>query len=292
MVNELLDCEHNLKVAIHAATQQPCPPQLAEALSYAVFPGGARVRPKLCIAVALANGNQMPRLAMMAAVAIEMLHCASLVHDDLPCFDDATERRGKPSVHAKFGERIAVLAGDALIVNALQQVSNCGFHGGDAQRLALVSQLVTQGVGAPMGICAGQAWECEPSVDTATYHQCKTGALFVAATGAGAAAAGVDHTRWQPLGSAIGQAYQVADDIQDCVGKSAQMGKPAGRDALLGRPNAVHELGLEGAVALLNTLLNDGISSIPDCQGRDLLISLVEKQSERFFPHGYHRRAA
>jgi len=292
MVNELLDCEHNLKVAIKAATQQPCPPLLAQALHYAIFPGGARVRPKLCIAVALANGNDNPRLAMMAAVAIEMLHSASLVHDDLPCFDDAIERRGKPSVHSAFGERIAVLTGDALIVNALQQITSCGFYDGDAQRLALVSQLITQGVGAPTGICAGQAWECEPTVDTATYHQCKTGALFVAATCAGAAAAGVDHQLWQPLGSAIGQAYQVADDIQDCIGSSAEMGKPAGRDAILGRPNAVHELGVEGAVALLNSLLNDGIGSIPHCSGRDLLISLVEKQSERFFPSGYHRRAA
>lgn len=292
MVNQLLDCEHNLKVAVKAATGKPCPPQLAQALNYAVFPGGARVRPKLCIAVALANGNDCPRLAMMAAVAVEMLHCASLVHDDLPCFDDATERRGKPSVHSAFGERIAVLTGDALIVNALQQIAACGFHGVDPQRLALVSQIVTAGVGAPTGICAGQAWECEPSVDTATYHQCKTGALFVASTCAGAAAAGVDYRQWQPLGSAIGQAYQVADDIQDCIGTSAQMGKPAGRDALLGRPNAVHELGIDGAVELLNTLLNSGINSIPQCSGRDLLISLVEKQSERFFPSGYHRRAA
>jgi geranylgeranyl diphosphate synthase, type II len=292
MANELLDCEHNLRVAIKKATESPCPPQLAQALEYAVFPGGARVRPKLCLAVALATGNDDPMLAMSAAVAIEMLHCASLVHDDLPCFDDATQRRGKPSVHASFGERIAVLTGDTLIVSAFEQLARCGFQISDARRLATVTQLVTRGVGAPQGICAGQAWECEPSVDTATYHQCKTGALFVAATCAGAAAAGEDYQQWLPLGSAIGQAYQVADDIQDCVGVSAQMGKPSGRDALLGRPNAVHELGLGGAITLLNNLLNDGIASIPQCAGRDLLVSLVEKQSERFFPSGYKRCAA
>ena len=292
MVNERLDCEHHLNMAIQAASTPPCPPQLARALNYAVFPGGARVRPKLCLAAAMANGDGDPRLGMAAAIAIEMLHCASLVHDDLPCFDDATARRGKPSVHSAFGERIAVLTGDTLIVSALQQLAVCGFHTKDPKRLATVSQIITAGVGAPQGICAGQAWECEPSIDTATYHQCKTGALFVAATCAGAAAAGQDHLPWAMLGSAIGQAYQVADDIQDCVGVSAQMGKPSGRDAVLGRPNAVHELGLEGAIKLLNQLLNEGIASIPDCTGKALLVSLVEKQSERFFPTGFARCAA
>ena len=108
-------------MAEHATAQ--CPPLLAQALNYAVFPGGARVRPKLCKAVALANNSSDVGLANAAATAVELLHCASLVHDDLPCFDDATQRRGKPSVHAKFGERIAVLTGDALIVAAFQTLS-------------------------------------------------------------------------------------------------------------------------------------------------------------------------
>ena len=92
-------------------------------LRYAVFPGGARIRPRLCLAVAQACGEDQPAVTDAAAAAIELLHCASLVHDDLPCFDDAPLRRGKPSVHRAFGERLAVLAGDALIVLAFETLA-------------------------------------------------------------------------------------------------------------------------------------------------------------------------
>ena len=137
------------------------------------FPGGARVRPQLCMAVALANNSSDRPLAAAAATAVEFLHCASLVHDDLPCFDDATERRGKPSVHAKFGERIAVLTGDALIVAAFQTLAVHAIHNVRAERVPLVLSILARGVGAPHGIAAGQAWECEPSVDVARYHRAK-----------------------------------------------------------------------------------------------------------------------
>ena len=118
MQDPLLDCEEDIRdyLAEHTTTQ--CPPLLAQAMEYAVFPGGARVRPQLCMAVALANNSSDRPLAAAAATAVEFLHCASLVHDDLPCFDDATERRGKPSVHAKFGERIAVLTGSSVVVSS------------------------------------------------------------------------------------------------------------------------------------------------------------------------------
>ena len=87
------------------------------------FPGGARIRPRLCLAVAQACGEDQPAVTDAAAAAIELLHCASLVHDDLPCFDDAPIRRGKPSVHRAFGEQLAVLAGDALIVLAFETLA-------------------------------------------------------------------------------------------------------------------------------------------------------------------------
>src|SRR5271166_3884954 len=96
------------------------PPLLIAAMRSAVFPGGARIRPRLCLAVARACAEDDPALAVAAATSIELLHCASLVHDDLPCFDDAATRRGRPSIHKAYGERIAVLAGDALIVLAFE----------------------------------------------------------------------------------------------------------------------------------------------------------------------------
>ena len=108
--------ETTLQIALCRATESECPPQLAAALRHAVFPGGARVRPRLCLAVAHACGDGEPALADSAAAAIELMHCASLVHDDLPCFDDADTRRGRPSVHKAFGQPLAVLTGDALIV--------------------------------------------------------------------------------------------------------------------------------------------------------------------------------
>ncbi|HEY5283539.1 MAG TPA: polyprenyl synthetase family protein, partial [Polyangia bacterium] len=112
-----------LKRVVAKATAAPCPAHLAEAIRYAVFPGGGRVRPGLCLAVAKACGDDAPALADVAAVAVELLHCASLVQDDLPCFDDAPLRRGQPSLHSRFGEATAILVGDALIVMTFDAVA-------------------------------------------------------------------------------------------------------------------------------------------------------------------------
>ena len=292
MDRQLLDCEPALERAVALAASKHCPPQFASALHYAVFPGGARVRPQLCMAVAAANGDTDGTLASAAATAIELLHCASLVHDDLPCFDDATERRGKPSVHSAFGERLAILAGDALIVAAFQSLGRAVGTTVSPERTGLVLGLVARGVGAPHGIAAGQAWECEPRVDVSRYHRAKTGALFVAATAAGAAAAGVDPGAWELLGEKIGEAYQVADDIQDATADEATLGKPTGIDAALDRPSAVSELGVEGAVNRLRLLLEEGLEVIPACAGRSQLQDLVRLQSRRFMPSCAGRDAA
>lgn len=292
MENGLLDCEQYLEEAMAEHATAQCPPLLAQALNYAVFPGGARVRPKICKAVALANNSSDVGLADAAASAIELLHCASLVHDDLPCFDDATQRRGKPSVHAKFGERIAVLTGDALIVAAFQTLATHAIHAVRTERVPLVTAIVARGVGAPHGICAGQAWECERSVDLSRYHRAKTGALFVAATCAGAAAAGVDPGPWVNLGASIGEAYQVADDIKDAISDPETLGKPTGIDVKLDRPSAVRELGLDGAVTRLKQCLEAGLDSMPACAGQDLLQKIVRAQASRFVPEKIAQVAA
>ena len=292
MENGLLDCEQYLEEAMAEHATAQCPPLLAQALNYAVFPGGARVRPKICKAVALANNSSDVGLANAAASAIELLHCASLVHDDLPCFDDATQRRGKPSVHAKFGERIAVLTGDALIVAAFQTLATHAIHAVRTERVPLVTAIVARGVGAPHGICAGQAWECERSVDLSRYHRAKTGALFVAATCAGAAAAGVDPGPWVNLGASIGEAYQVADDIKDAISDPEKLGKPTGIDVKLDRPSAVRELGLDGAVTRLKQCLEAGLDSMPACAGQDLLQKIVRAQASRFVPEKIAQVAA
>jgi geranylgeranyl diphosphate synthase type II len=205
------------------------------------------------------------------------------VHDDLPCFDDADMRRGRPSVHRAFGEPLAVLAGDALIVLAFQTVARAGC--GAPERLGPVINAIGDGVGVPFGIVAGQAWECEPRADLSEYQRQKTGALFAAASVAGAAAAGVaDAEAWRLLGDRLGEAFQVADDLRDAVEDEASIGKPVGRDKALGRPSAVLQLGLDGAVARLKTLANAAVESIPACPGRSLLRAAMLEEVGRLLP--------
>lgn len=282
--------EQALDAALATGKKSDCPPQLAAAVRHAVFPGGARIRPRLCLAVAGACGAGDPSAAEAAAISVELLHCASLVHDDLPCFDDAPIRRGKPSVHAAFGERLAVLTGDALIVLAFQALARGA--GGDVSRLTPLLLIVGRGVGMPSGIVAGQAWECEPRARLADYHRAKTGALFAAATMAGAASAGAEPGLWRALGERLGEAYQVADDLRDVAADPDEFGKPTGRDLALGRPSAAHELGIAGAVARLERLVVGAIESIPACLGAAELRTEILTQADRFLPKALTRRAA
>lgn len=274
--------EAALHHALDRAASPDAPPRLAAAMRHAVFPGGARLRPQLCIAVALACGDDAPEAADAAAVAVELLHCASLVHDDLPCFDDAETRRGRPSVHAAYGEALAVLAGDALIVAAFEGLALAAEAPRACTRLAALVRTVAAGVGAPHGIAAGQAWECEPRAPLKRYHLEKTGALFVAATRCGAIAAGADPSRWSALGARLGEAYQVADDLMDALGMNAD--KPLGQDAAHHRPNAVSQLGVKGAIARLEGLIAEAVRAVPDCPGADGLRDLVRAQATRLAP--------
>jgi geranylgeranyl diphosphate synthase type II len=266
------------------------PPRLAEAIRYAVFPGGARVRPRLCLAIAEACSNDAPRLAEATASAVELLHCASLVHDDLPCFDGSPLRRGKPSVHVAYGRPLALLTGDALIVHAFQSLAAGAAD--RPERLAAILQSVGSGVGLPGGIVAGQAWECESKVPLEAYQRAKTGGLFRAATMGGAAAAGVDPEPWRRLGELIGEAYQVADDLLDANGDPEVMGKPAGRDAALGRPNAVGEKGQGKSTQWLRRLVADAMQSIPACPGEGPLRRLIGAEAEHFVRLALNCRAA
>ena len=154
-MDRTLRLESALEALLGENALQGTPPRLLQALRYAVFPGGARVRPRLSLAVAMACGDDQPALADATAAAIELLHCASLVHDDMPCFDAAAMRRGKPSVHAAFGEPLALLAGDGSIVRAFEALALAAT---DAPlRLPQLLKLLGASVGAPNGIVAGQA---------------------------------------------------------------------------------------------------------------------------------------
>ena len=278
----LIRAEQAISAHFEQAAGAGGPPRLVAAMRHAVFSGGARIRPQLCMAVASACGDDAPQLTDAAAVALELMHCASLVHDDMPAFDNADTRRGRPSVHKAFSEPLALLAGDGLIVMAYRVMLSSPSPQTD--RLMALMDNLTQGVGLPFGIVAGQAWECETSADLGQYQRAKTGALFVAATRAGALSCGREPEPWAPLGAYLGEAYQVADDIRDVIAVAARLGKPVGQDALHARPSSAQALGLEGAIAHFDHLIEQASKSIPDCFYRDMLCQLVQHEAERLVP--------
>lgn len=278
--------ETRIEAAIGAAVASglgaDAPPRLSQALPYAVTPGGARIRPTILLSVALACGDDRPGLSDAAAAALELIHCGSLVHDDLPCFDDADLRRGKPTVHRAYSEPLAVLTGDSLIVLAFGTLARAAESAPD-RALGLIRVLACR-TGMPHGICAGQGWESEAQVDLSAYHRAKTGALFIAATQMGAIAAGQNPDPWTELGARIGEAFQVADDLRDALYDADTLGKPAGQDAVHARPSAVAELGVQGAIRRLRDILGGAIASIPSCRGEAMLADMVRRYAERMTP--------
>lgn len=249
--------ERALGAAVERATTAASPPRLREAIGYAVFPGGGRLRPSLCLAVAAACGDANPERAEAAAAAVELVHCASLVHDDLPCFDAAALRRGRATVHVRFGEPTAVLVGDALLVVAFETLA----------RASAVAELalLTTSTGPARGIIAGQAWENERAIPVDEYHRAKTAALFDAAAGMGAMSAEADPRPWRAFGELVGRAYQAADDVADATATELSIGKTTGRDAILDRPSAVRTYGVENARKRVLSLLEEAGAVVPHC---------------------------
>jgi geranylgeranyl diphosphate synthase, type II len=188
---------------------------LEESLRYALESGGKRVRPVLCLAVAEANGASVDD-ALPAAAALELVHTFSLVHDDLPSMDDDDERRGRPSTHVAFGEGVALLAGDALLAEAL--------------RLALryESEDVARDLAdAALGMIGGQYRDISgDDGDLEELHRLKTGRLFVAAVRLGLDVAGVEDARdeWVAFGEEVGLLFQVVDDLLDGDGYAERLG--------------------------------------------------------------------
>jgi geranylgeranyl pyrophosphate synthase len=195
---------------------------LEDALRYSLESGGKRVRPVLCLAVAEAGGATVED-ALPAAAALELVHTFSLVHDDLPALDDDDERRGRPSAHAEFGEGVALLAGDALLAEAV--------------RLALryeTNEIARELVTATLGMIGGQHRDITGNDgDLEALHRLKTGRLFVSAVRMGLEVANVpEHERapWLAFGDDVGLLFQVVDDILDGDGYADRLGgEEAGR---------------------------------------------------------------
>ncbi len=173
-----------LDQAIDTCGTMQTPPKLASAMRHAVFSGGNRLRSNLCLSViAACSGREAINNHTEAAISIELLHCASLVHDDLPCFDNALIRRGKPSVHVLYGEPLAILTGNGLMALAFSVIAKAKLEPSHQHQ---ITYILAQSIGAAGGLVAGQAWESELNVDIKTYHQAKTAVLFSAAAKIGA----------------------------------------------------------------------------------------------------------
>jgi geranylgeranyl diphosphate synthase type II len=210
-----------------------------------------------------------------------LLHCASLVHDDLPCFDDASVRRGRPSVHAAFGEELAVLAGDGLLGLAFEIIASARISAMIVPRLI---RHVARGVGPNGGLVAGQAWESEQSVDLRIYHKAKTASLFEASARVGALLGSDANSAWGEFGALLGEAYQVADDLRDSLDDEASLGKPIGQDLAHDRPNACVALGIDGVRERLRMLIDQAIEVMPSCTAPERVISWVQGFGTRLYP--------
>ncbi|MGE4062963.1 MAG: polyprenyl synthetase family protein [Rhodospirillaceae bacterium] len=227
--------------------------RVVEAMRYAALDGGKRLRPFLVCAGA--DLFAVPRgRALRAAAAIEMVHCYSLVHDDLPAMDDDDLRRGRPTVHRKFDEAAAILAGDALLTEAFAVLADGATHPDGAVRAALVAELAA--ASGARGMVGGQMIDLMAAglnldqVGLTRLQNMKTGCLIAAACRFGAILGQARAPEREALGAygiAMGLAFQIADDVLDVESSAAVAGKATGKDAAAGKATFVSRLGLEGA---------------------------------------------
>ncbi|MBP6900897.1 MAG: polyprenyl synthetase family protein [Burkholderiaceae bacterium] len=233
------------------------PAGLGEAMRYGVLDGGKRLRPLLVRAACEAVDGQSAA-ALRAAVAVELIHAYSLIHDDMPCMDDDVLRRGKPTVHVQFGEATAMLAGDAMQALAFEVLTPDDRGGADVVPPALQARLVSllARSAGHAGMAGGQAIDLAATgkpLDEAALrdmHRRKTGALLQASVLMGAACGPCNPVAWQALadfGAALGLAFQIVDDILDVTQGSDKLGKTAGKDVGANKPTYVTVLGLDEA---------------------------------------------
>ena len=249
----MLQTQHAVEAALEAWVPANAPAGLGLAMRYGVLDGGKRLRPLLVMAASEAVHGDAEG-ALRAAVAVELIHAYSLVHDDMPCMDNDVLRRGKPTVHVQYGVAQAMLAGDAMQALAFEVLTPPA-HTLPAALQARLCGLLARSAGHD-GMAGGQAIDLA-SIGVALdetalrdMHRRKTGALLQASVLMGAACGDTDATAWDGLseyGAAIGLAFQVIDDILDVTQASETLGKTAGKDEHHNKPTYVSLMGLQGA---------------------------------------------
>jgi farnesyl diphosphate synthase len=255
--------------ALARAVPADAPAGLGAAMRYAVLDGGKRLRPLLALAAGEAVGGARAA-ALRAAVAVELIHAYSLVHDDMPCMDNDVLRRGKPTVHVRYGQAQAMLAGDAMQALAFEVLTPADEAELPLPLQARLCALLARAAGHA-GMAGGQALDLAHTgrrIDPDTLrdmHRRKTGALLQASVLMGAACALPAAPAWQALadyGAAVGLAFQVVDDILDVTQPSATLGKTAGKDQHAAKPTYVSVLGLDAARAQADLLHAQALAAL------------------------------
>ena len=256
--------EDVLARALPAADLEP--EALSRAMRYAVLDGGKRVRPLLAYASGELTGAD-PNAVDAPAAAVELIHAYSLIHDDLPCMDDDTLRRGKPTCHVAFGEAMALLAGDALQALAFSVLAEDlhADHGSEACAL-LADSAGMRGMAGGQAIDLDSVGVALPVTKLETMHRMKTGALIRAAVrlgaGRGRTLEPLEARALDRYADAAGLVFQVVDDVLDVEGSAASLGKTAGKDVAQGKPTFVSCLGLAAAKARAETLRIEAKSAL------------------------------
>jgi len=262
---------------------------LKTAMHYAATGGGKRVRPLLIYATASLTGKELDQVPGVdaCAVAVELFHTYSLVHDDLPCMDNDDLRRGRPTVHKAFDEASALLVGDALQTMAFQLIAQSALN--DAQKVQVITSLST--AGGMAGMAGGQAIDLASvgkqlkQNELEQMHRLKTGALLRTAVQIGAIAINLNEQEKKSLdvfASALGLAFQVVDDVLDASSDSHTLGKTAGKDAAANKPTFVSLMGLGGARDFADKLHQEALDSLSIWgDNADLLRAIASKVVNR-----------
>ena len=265
------------------AGEDPDYGRIFEAERYSVLGGGKRIRPFLVLEFCRLFGGDA-QAALPFAAAIELMHCFSLIHDDLPCMDNDNLRRGKPTNHMVYGDALALLAGDALAIRSLG-VAASNSHVAPTTALAAV-RLLSDAAGTH-GMIGGQVMDLWGESHSLTMEQlcklqaCKTGALIRAAAQLGCLAAGLALTDERTLAACtyadhIGLAFQIVDDILDCIGSEALLGKPIGSDVEQGKTTFLHFLSIDEAQARAAELTHQAKAAIADFSGSEILVEMAD----------------
>ena len=253
----------SVEAALDASLGPERPEQLREAMRYSLLAGGKRLRPILCLAACEFAGGE-PNLALPTAVALEMIHTMSLIHDDLPAMDDDDLRRGRPTNHKVYGDAVAILAGDALLTRSFEMVA-LRSPGVPVERLLKVVGELSLLAGAP-GLVGGQVVDLESEgkevdLETLEYiHLHKTGALLKACVTSGALIAGASKEILDALciySKGIGLAFQIIDDVLDVTASSDILGKTAGKDLVADKTTYPKLLGLDESRRRANDLVSE-----------------------------------